>query len=119
MCKIAIIFDDVLCRSNMNDPWILKLFQYGRHFQLGIWVISQSLRQLAPDIRRNIQMYVLFRMINESDREWLANNILQSYMTKKEALLLNDSLPRFHSLIVDFENNNLYLFCAHKKFLKI
>ena len=93
----------------MDDKMLTKVATWGRHYQIMLLALSQSWTMLHPDIRRNLDIIIFFSLRSKGDHEMLADT-LAGLMTKKQAYALNDTLPKFTALIIDYSKGELELY---------
>ena len=76
--KILIICDDVINNKDVfYSPVVNSLFTQGRHFNVDICILSQSLTGLHPKARNNADAIIIFRSLSKKQRD----SIVEWYLT--------------------------------------
>ncbi len=128
---ITIILDDLMVASTKSssgcsqyDPTLWKIFSTGRHYNINLVLISQSIAILGLNYLRNCDKFCWFRFCLKNDRKKLIQLVGQ-YADEKTAEKLIEKPERYHIFILELTSegynleDKLHTFKVPEKFLKL
>lgn len=77
--NIFIVLDDCVTEDLFHDPVLNYLFFNGRHIRIFLLMSTQYARRLPPGMRENVDLAVIFRAHNISQREAIVDNFFGQY----------------------------------------
>lgn len=123
MQNILFILDDVACRKNRYDSYLDILYANGRHENISIIYITQSMKWADTSWRDNSDLIFVFKPNSADTREKLLKYIIlgcsdryfkNSKIEKKyyEKLLREATEKKYSCLVLDCFNNKCYKYKA-------
>ena len=69
ICNISIILDDVIEYRTRYDKALERVFFQGRHYNISLLYVTQSLSTVPPAFLRNTDYFIYFKFFLKSDRK--------------------------------------------------
>jgi predicted AAA+ superfamily ATPase len=109
--NVLFVFDDSasekgLFSRNFTSPTVKAAFT-GRHYNISMWIVSQSYKAISPGFRNNIFHWVIFDTPNEREGAKMAEE-LSGPLTSNQFLQLLSEVTRepYQFLYINFESAN-------------
>ena len=131
MPVVTIILDDLMVATTKSttgcsqyDPTLWRIFSVGRHYNICLVLISQSISLIGLNFLRNCDYFCFFRFCLKNDRKKLIELIGQ-YASEDEAQRLIEKPERYHIFILELTSegydlkDKLHTFKVPEKFLKL
>ncbi len=121
--NLLVLFDDTASRKQRSDPFILDLYARGRHYNISVIYLTQSLAMADTVWRNNSDIIIIHKQNIMSEYVKISENLIygfyqdvvfpQRWKLKKYYLdLVKDIINEkpYQCLIIDFVNNRLSKF---------
>ena len=130
MPKITIILDDLMVANTRSVgcsqycPTLWRIFSTGRHFNISLVLISQSISLIGLNFLRNCDYFCWFKFHLKNDRKKLVE-LLGMYGNEKEIEVMIEKPERYFIFIFELSSQGykleekLFKFKVPKKFLKL
>ncbi len=102
LVRYLFVLDDCLSITTKNNEQVLRLFQFGRHSSCIPIACQQSIVQLHPDIRRNVDVWFCFKPRTDADRKFIYDNLISEFYEKKAANAMMYNMKPYVALVVSF-----------------
>lgn len=107
--NVLFVFDDSaaekgLFTRNIASPTGKAAFT-SRHYNISIWMVSQSFKAISPAFRNNIFHWVIFQTPNDREREKIAEELSGHLKIKEFEKVLEQATSKpFSFLYINFES---------------